>query len=71
MDAKQKILKTLNDFGKNSTSRVAGIVGIDYKYATTMLSELEKEKKVKQEKVGSFTFWEILNKGKKEVEKLK
>lgn len=71
MDAKQKILKTLNDFGKNSTSRVAGIVGIDYNYATTMLSELEKEKKVKQEKVGSFTFWEILNKGKKEVEKLK
>lgn len=63
------ILKTLSDFGKKATSRIAGIVGIDYNYAIKLLTELEKEKFIKSEDLGSSKYWEITEKGKREVKK--
>ena len=59
MTIKEKILKNLKYFGRVSTSRIAGIVGVDYNYATIMLNELAKENKVKKCKETLATYWEI------------
>jgi len=53
------VIKTLTDFGRISTSRVAGIVGIDYNYAVKILDELVKEKKIKKQVETNSTYWEI------------
>jgi len=59
LKTKEKILKILKDFGRNSTSRIAGIMGIDYNYATKLLKELQKEKKVIKEKETNATYWKL------------
>lgn len=59
MNAKEKIKKTLKDFGKTTTSRIAGIIGLDYVYATNLLNELEEKKEIKKEVIGRYTFWEL------------
>lgn len=58
-EAEDKILKTLKDFGRLSTSRIAGIIGIDYNYATKLLEQLNKEKKIKKEEETHSTYWSL------------
>ncbi|HEC66521.1 MAG TPA: hypothetical protein ENI23_14635 [bacterium] len=59
MEIKEKIMKTLTDFGRISTSRVAGIVGIDYNYATKILNELHKAEKVLKQAETNSTYWMV------------
>lgn len=59
MKAKEKILKTLKDFGKTATSRIAAIVRTDYNYTIKLLEELEEEGIVIQEKLTYSTYWEL------------
>lgn len=59
MKPKQKILKTLKDFGRLPTSRVAAIVGMNPDRAKEALENLFKEKKIKKIKETVATYWEI------------
>lgn len=59
METKDKILKILKDFGRNSTSRIAGIIGTDYNYTLKLLGELLKENKVIKEEETHSTFWRL------------
>ena len=59
METTKKILKTLEDFGRLSTSRVAGIVGMNTDRAREALELLLKRKKVKRFKETVATYWEI------------
>jgi predicted transcriptional regulator len=60
MEAKEKILgilkKEKNTF---SSSRIAGIVGIDYNYAVKLLEELLNEGKIEKMEMDKFTFWKL------------
>lgn len=56
---KDKVFKALKIFGKLSTSRVAGIVGMNNNRAKIILGELEEEKKVKRFKETKATYWNI------------
>ena len=58
---KDRILKVVKDFGRNSTSRIAGISGLDYNYTIKLLKELEKEKKLIKEKETKSTYWKLKN----------
>lgn len=59
---KEKILKTLKDFGKLPTAKVSAIAGINYNYVKELLEELETEGKIKSEKAGELaTYWTIKN----------
>ena len=58
MLVKDRILKTLKDFGRIPTSRVAGIVGMNTERARALLEELLKEKKVKKIQETNATYWE-------------
>ncbi len=59
MENKEKILKTLKDFGRTPTARILAICGINYNYGLKELENLEKEKKIKKTKETSATYWEI------------
>lgn len=59
METKDKILKTLKDFGRISTSRIAGIMGMDYIHTNKLLEELLKEKKVIKEEETNSTYWRL------------
>ena len=59
MNAKDKIIKILKDFGKLSTSRIAGIVGYNYTYTLGLLESLEKEKVVKKTTETIATYWSL------------
>lgn len=59
ISAKEKILKLLKENGKLATSRIAGIIGLDYNYASKILNELKEQKKVKEIKETMATYWEI------------
>lgn len=59
MTAKENIIKTLKDFGRLSTTRIASLNAIDYNYCSTLLSELKKEKKVVEKKETIATYWEL------------
>jgi len=50
MENKEKILKTLKDFGKLPTARLSAIIGINYYSLKKILKELEKEKLIKKGK---------------------
>jgi len=61
-EQKEKILKTLKDFGKLPTARLSAITGINYNYIKILLEELKKQKKVKEEKAGELaTYWRLKN----------
>lgn len=62
MEAKDKILEALKE-GRKSTSRIAGIVGIDYNYANKLLEDLRSEKKLKKVEETNATYWELKIKG--------
>jgi len=60
MENKEKILKTLKDFGKLPTARLSAITGINYYSLKKILKELEKEKLIKKEKAGELaTYWSL------------
>ncbi len=58
MELKERIIKTLKDFGKLPTSRIAGICGMNTDRAKILLEELLKEKKVKKFEETIATYWE-------------
>jgi ribosomal protein S25 len=59
MEIKDKILKTLKDFGRISTSKIAGITGIDYNYANKILEELLKDKKIIKQIETNAVYWSL------------
>lgn len=59
MELKEKTLNTLKNFGKLSTSRVAGIVGMNNDRAKEILEELVNEKKASKIQETVATYWEI------------
>ena len=59
MIAKERVIKTLKDFGRLSTSRIAGIIGYNYSYTLIILKDLEKDKKVKKIEETNAVFWEL------------
>ena len=58
MDIKDRVLETLKT-SRLSSSRVAGILGIDYNYALRLLEELENESKIKREVETNATYWSL------------
>ena len=61
MELKDKILKTLQDFGKLPTSRIAGIVGMNNDRAKEILEELVNKNKIIKIEETVATYWEIKN----------
>ncbi len=59
MNIKKRILDTLEE-GKLSTSRIAGILGIDYYYTIKLLDELLSEGKVEKIEETIATYWRLL-----------
>jgi predicted transcriptional regulator len=59
MEAKEKVIKTLTDFGESSTSKIAAIVGVDYYYAIKLLEELVAEDKIIKIATPNSTYWKI------------
>ena len=59
MKLKEKILKVMKEFGRLPTSRIGGILGINYNYTKNVLEELEKENKVIKEKETSAVYWKL------------
>jgi len=57
---KEKIIKTLTDFGKLPTARISAIVGINYYKLKEILEELELENKIIKTEAGELaTYWEL------------
>lgn len=56
---KERIKKTLKDFGRLPTSRIAGIIGVNTDKAKELLEELLKEKKVQKQKETLATYWSL------------
>jgi predicted transcriptional regulator len=69
MEPRDKILKTLNDFGKMPSSKICAIAGVNYEYFKKASEELLKDKLVSKITETLATYWEITEKGKKEVKK--
>ncbi len=67
MEDKEKIKKTLKDFGRLPTSRIGAIIGMHLDKAKRLLNELLEEKKVIKIKETNSIYWEITNKGRKEI----
>lgn len=61
MNNKEKILKTLKDFGKIPKWRVGAIIGIHPNKAEKLLIELLEEKRVICHKETISTYWELNN----------
>lgn len=66
MNNKDKILKTLKDFGRIPKWRVGAIVGIHPDKAEKLLTELLEEKRVICHKETLSTYWELNNQLKME-----
>jgi len=62
METKEKITKTLKDFGRLPTSRIAAIVGANPDRAKIALEELEKEKVIVRDEETLATYWELKKK---------
>lgn len=69
MNQTTKILNTLEKFGRMPSSRISNFLGMDYETFKKYSEVLLKEKKVKKIVETNATYWEITEKGKKEVEK--
>jgi len=63
MTAKNKILTSLKDNGGLTTSRLAGLNGLNYAFTLDILNKLKKEKFVTNVKSESMTIWEITKDG--------
>lgn len=62
MKEKEKIIKTLTDFGKLPTSRIAAICGFTFNKAKILLEELIEEGKIQMFPESLATYWRILEK---------
>ncbi len=58
-EGKQKIIKTLEEYKRLASTRIAGIIGINQPYTKRYLDELEKEGKIKRIEETTATYWEI------------
>lgn len=59
MEDKEKITKTLKDFGRLSTSRIGAICGFDNLKLKKLLDELLKENKIVKEKETVAVYWRL------------
>ena len=59
MEAKEKIIKALKDFGRLPTSRLRAICGFDFFKTERLLNELLSEKKIVQEKETNAVYWRL------------
>lgn len=61
MNAKEKILNLLSKrkIENETTTRIAGTLGFNYKFTLEKLKELESENKIETVKVGKYTGWKI------------
>ena len=69
MEKEYQILKTLKDFPRLPTTRISAIVGMNPERGKDLLEKLLKEKKIKKIEETLATYWEITEKGLKELEK--
>jgi predicted transcriptional regulator len=69
METTEKILKTLNDFGMMPSSKICAIAGVNYDYFKKASEELLKKKLISKKEETLATYWEITEKGKREVKK--
>lgn len=67
MEDEQKILKTLNDFGRLPSSRLSAIIGINYSYLLPILQKMNDSRKVRKIEETTATYWEITETGKKAI----
>lgn len=59
MESKDKIKETLKNFGRVSSSRIAGILGWDYNHTLKLLGELFEEGEIEKVEETTATYWEI------------
>ncbi len=59
MENKERIIKTLKNFGKLPTSRIAAIVGMNGDRVKDVLDALVKEKRIKKLEETTATYWEV------------
>jgi len=59
MNIKDKIMKTIKDFKRLPTSRIAGIVGADYTRTLNILKKFEEEGKVVSQEETIATYWSL------------
>jgi predicted transcriptional regulator len=59
MKKEEKVLKTLKDFGRLSTSRIGAICGMSYTVATIFLEDMAKRKLIKKEEETRQTYWRL------------
>ncbi len=61
MKTKDKLIKVLKDNKKQlATSRISGLLGLDYQYTLKLLEELLKEKRVVKNKETMATYWRLI-----------
>ena len=56
---KEEILKWLKEFKRLSTTRIMGLIGLNFDYTKKYLSELKEEKKIKEIKETMATYWKL------------
>lgn len=64
-DNKQKkgeIIKWLKEFKRLSTSRISGLLGMNYDSTKIILEELKKEEKIIEQKETNASYWVLNNK---------
>lgn len=59
MNQQEKIKKTLTDFGRLSTSRVAGIVGMSHEKVLLILQKMWEDKDIVGEVETTATYWRL------------
>jgi len=56
---KDEIIKWLKEFGRLSSSRFVGLLGLDYDSVKKFLEELESENKIVKEEETNATYWRL------------
>ena len=59
MNKEEKILKTLKDFGRLPTARIAAITGINYNTLTVQLDSMLEKETIFREKETVATYWSV------------
>lgn len=59
MNNKQKVLKTLKDFGRLPTARISAIIGMNYNSAVKLLQEMWEAKEIIGEPETNATYWKL------------
>lgn len=60
-EKKEEILKWLSQFGRLSTSRFVGFLGINYESVKVLLEQLKQEGKIVEEKETHASYWRLKN----------